>query len=100
MNEPPRFLDRPVNQKRIRWTFYALCAVLAGLDLVIHRHAEHPWEGLFGFHAIYGFVACVVLVLAAKQMRRALMRREDYYEGRPEGRPRRGPPATGKEDDA
>ena len=95
MNEPPRFLDRPANPKRIRWAFYALCAVLAGLDLVVHRHAEHPWEGLFGFHAIYGFVACVVLVLAAKQMRRVLMRREDYYERRP----RRGAPAAGTEDD-
>ena len=92
MNEPPRFLDRPSNMKRIRWTFYALCAALVVLDLVVHRHAAHPWEGLFGFHAVYGFVACVALVLVAKQMRRLLMRREDYYEKRP----RRDPPATGK----
>ena len=35
---------------------------------------------LFGFHAVYGFVACVVLVLAAKQLRRVLMRDENYYE--------------------
>ena len=82
MNEPVRFLDRPANQRRVRRVFYALCAVLLGLEVVLHRHAVHAWEGAFGFYAIFGFVACVALVLAAKQMRRVLMRREDYYEAR------------------
>ncbi len=80
MKERPRFLDRPATQRRIRRVFYALCAVLVALEAVVHRHAEHPWEASFAFHALYGFVACVLLVLAAKQMRRILMRREDYYE--------------------
>ena len=89
MKEAPRFLDRPANQRRLRRVFYVLCAALAGLDLVVHRHAEHAWEGAFAFHAGYGFVACVVLVLAAKRMRRLLMRREDYYE--PSSRRRAAP---------
>lgn len=80
MKEAPRFLDRPAAQRRIRQVFYALCAALVALEAAIHRHAEHPWEDAFAFHAVYGFVACVVLVLAAKRMRRLLMRREDYYE--------------------
>ena len=82
MNEPARFLDRPANLRRLRRVFYALCTALVALEVLVHRHAEHPWEGAFAFHAIYGFVACVVLVLAAKLMRRVLMRREDYYEPR------------------
>ena len=82
MNEPARFLDRPANLRRMRRVFYALCAALVGLEVLVHRHAEHAWEGAFAFYAVYGFVACVVLVLAAKQMRRVLMRREDYYEPR------------------
>ena len=40
----------------------------------------HPFEGLWGFYAIYGFVACVILVLLAKEMRKLLMRDEDYYD--------------------
>jgi len=40
----------------------------------------HPFEALWGFYAIYGFVACVVLVLLAKEMRKILMRDEDYYD--------------------
>ena len=82
MNEPPRFLDRPANLRRMRRVFYALCAALVALEVIVHRHAEHAWEGVFAFYAVYGFVACVVLVLAAKQMRRVLMRRVDYYAPR------------------
>ena len=36
--------------------------------------------GLFGFYAFFGFIACVALVLIAKQLRRVLLRREDYYD--------------------
>ena len=74
------FFDNPRN---IRWIFRSLYAVAAGLfliDFVIHRHVVHPWEGLPGFYPIYGFVGIVVLVLAAKQLRRVSMRDEDYYD--------------------
>ena len=60
--------------------FYVLCALLVGLDLVYHRHVERDFESLWGFYAIYGFISCVVLVLIAKEMRKLLMRAEDYYE--------------------
>ena len=33
-----------------------------------------------GFHAAYGFISCVLLVLAATQMRRFVKRDEDYYD--------------------
>ncbi len=48
--------------------------------LVYHRHVTHPWENLWGFYALFGFIACSVLVLAAKEMRKVVMRKEDYYE--------------------
>ena len=60
--------------------FLALCVVLLLLDFVIHRHVAHPWEHLFGFYAFYGFVACVLLVLTATQLRKVVMRNEDYYD--------------------
>ena len=44
------------------------------------RHAERGWEGWPGFYPMYGFVACVALVLVAKQLRKILMRDEDYYD--------------------
>ena len=49
------------------------------MDFMFHRHVEHPWEVLWGFYAVFGFVSCVALVLVAKQMRKILMRQENYY---------------------
>jgi len=37
---------------------------------------------VIGFYSLYGFVACVILVLLAKEMRKLVMRDEDYYERR------------------
>ena len=60
--------------------FLAVSIVLLLLDLVIHRHELFSWETWFGFYGFYGFFACVVLVLAAKVLRKLIMRREDYYD--------------------
>jgi hypothetical protein len=79
-NDPPGVWDDPRNVSRLLSVFYALCIALVGIDLVIHRHIGHPWERLFGFHAWYGFVACWLLVVIAKAMRRVIMRPEDYYD--------------------
>ena len=62
------------------WALVAMCIATIGADFVYHRHIVHPWEGVWGFYAIYGFVACVVLVLVAKELRKLLMRAEDYYD--------------------
>ena len=87
------------NKRNVRFVVRALiaaCILLFGLDFVLHRHGEHPWEELPGFYAIYGFVACVLLVLLAKEMRKLLIRREDYYDQAIVNRD----PAAGEEQDA
>lgn len=80
MNEKKYWLDQPKNIKLILRILYVICAGLLLADLLIHRHAIHSWEDLFGFYALYGFIGCVVLVLVAKEMRKVVMRKEDYYE--------------------
>jgi hypothetical protein len=79
-DEKTYLFDNPRNVSRLLLGFYIVCAVLFVLDFVVHRHTVHPWEGFPGFYALYGFVACVVLVLIAKEMRKLLMRKEDYYD--------------------
>ena len=72
-----------MKQRTVTALFAALagaCALALAADFVIHRHVSHPWEALPTFHALYGFAACVVLVLIAKEMRKAIRRREDHYE--------------------
>lgn len=57
-----------------------LCAALLATDLVYSRHVSQPWEGVFGFYGIFGFVACVLLVLAARVLRKVVMRSEAYWD--------------------
>ena len=79
-NEKKHFFDDPNNIKRVLYVFYACGVILFALDFVIHRHVYHSWENLWGFYPVFGFVACVILVLIAKWMRTFLMRPEDYYD--------------------
>ncbi len=79
-DDPPRFLDQPRNVRLLVRGLYAACIVVFAADAVVHRHVDHPWEAWFGFHAVYGLVACVILVLAARGLRRLIMRRDDYYD--------------------
>lgn len=72
--------DKPRNVSRLLRGFYLACAILLILDLVLHRHIIHHWENLPGFYALFGFVACVLLVLIAKEMRKLVMRKEEYYD--------------------
>ena len=72
--------DKPGNVKWLLRIFYGVCAALFAADFVIHRHVERTIEGFWGFYAIYGFVACVLLVLIATKMRKVVMRGEDYYD--------------------
>ena len=75
--------DKPRNVRRVVLGLVGVCVILLSLDLVLHRHVSHPWEAMFGFYAVYGFVACVLLVLLAKEMRKVLIRNEDYYDEAP-----------------
>jgi hypothetical protein len=77
--------DDPRNVRRLIRGFLIFCALILALDLFVRRHlsfehGELPVEGWFGFYAFYGFACCVLLVLAAKQLRKLLRRDEDYYD--------------------
>jgi membrane protein YdbS with pleckstrin-like domain len=78
--EKQHIFDKPENVRRLLRLLYLACALLLAADLFIHRHVTHQWESLWGFFALFGFVACVLLVLLARQLRKLLKRPEDYYD--------------------
>lgn len=90
MTEKPRWLDDFQNVKKLVRVFLVICTVLALPDILVwlmpdlfhifERHTEHPWEWLPAFFPLYGFIACVGLVLGAKEMRKVVMRKEEYYD--------------------
>lgn len=80
MPDKKYFFDKPANVKWVMRLFYAICILLVFADFILHRHIGLPWEEIPAFYAIYGFIACVVLVMIAKEMRKIVMRKEDYYD--------------------
>lgn len=74
------WLDDPRNVDRLVYGLYAICVVLLLADFFADRHGPFAVEHWFGFYGIFGFVACVGLVLAAKELRKAIMRPENYYD--------------------
>lgn len=78
-NQKQHLFDKPRNVSRLLTVLYIICALLFILDFILHRHVTHRWDEVIGFYAIFGFVACVALVLIAKQLRKILKRKEDYY---------------------
>ena len=92
----PDFFDKPGNIRWLLRIFYGICVLLVLLDFVIHRHIETAIEKLPAFYAGYGFIACVLLVLLATQLRKWLMRGANYYST--ESEPPAGSGAEGREE--
>jgi len=81
MAEHKRYwLDRPENVTKLYRAAWVIGLGLIALELTMQRHEALALAGWFAFYALFGFVACVALVLTAKALRRLLKRREDYYE--------------------
>jgi hypothetical protein len=74
------WLDSPRNVDRLVYGLYAICALLILIDVFADRHGPFAIEHLFGFYGFFGFIACVGLVLAAKELRKIVMRPENYYD--------------------
>jgi hypothetical protein len=71
--------DNPFYVSLLFRSLYVICALLFILDFILHRHSDHSWDNLPGFYAIFGFIAYVAIVLTAKQLRKLVKRKEDYY---------------------
>jgi len=78
-HEKKHIWDDKKNIVTLLKVFYAICGVLFLADFVIHKHTHMKWEEWPGFYAVYGLVACVVLVLVAKYILRPLIKREENY---------------------
>ncbi len=63
---------------------YVVLALLVVWDLLfVDKHHAHTWaeKHIPGFWAIFGFVACVLIIIVSKWYGHlGIMTREDYYD--------------------
>ncbi len=78
--EKSHLFDNPRNIQIVVYGLFAVCTVVFLADFALHRHVDHPAEAITGFYAVYGFSAYSALVLIARELRKILMRKEDYYD--------------------
>jgi len=81
------WFDRP-ESRRLLWRLLIGACVVSVLAEVpfLFDHGRHGYfgiDGMFMFYAILGFIACTLMIYAAKWMGKVLKKPENYY-GDPE----------------
>jgi len=68
--------------RKLRTGFFAVLALLAALNLVVHPHEPHfGLDAYPGFWALFGLVGAVVLGRVAKGLAHTVLgRSESYYD--------------------
>jgi hypothetical protein len=74
------WLVRPRTIRRLWQAFIVVLALAVLAEIAIEAHPHFAVERLFGFNALYGFLACAVLILVAKGIGLVLKRRDTYYD--------------------
>lgn len=80
------WFDRPASRRLLWRLLYIACGVTLALEIVLivlHKRHSHFGEGSpdgwWFFYPLLGFVACSLMILAAKGLGTFLKRGEDYY---------------------
>ena len=74
------YFDRPDVKRKLWILLFVVCVLTVVPDFFIHKHPHFGFDGFIGFYAIFGFVACAVLILLSKVIGRVLKVKEDYYD--------------------
>ncbi len=82
MSQSPNdhWLVRAASIRRLWWLFIVVLALTVLAQLVIKVKGYFGIDSWFGFGAVYGFAACLLMVLLAKLLGVWLKRDEHYYD--------------------
>jgi uncharacterized membrane protein SirB2 len=73
------WLLRPGSIRALWLLFIAVLVVTVLAEFFVAREAHFQAERWIGFYALYGFLACAVLIIGAKTLGLALKRPDTYY---------------------
>lgn len=76
------WLDKPRNVKLLWRLFLGVLVLTVAIGALIPLHPHFDIESSFGFYAWFGFIACAVMIAAAKGVALLLKQRDTYYRER------------------
>ena len=83
MTDPSKhdhWLVRPTTIRRLWWVFVAVLTLTVFAQLVFPVKGYFGVDGWLGFGAVFGFLACLAMVLLAKVLGVLLKRDEHHYD--------------------
>lgn len=86
MSEPSRpsprrhWLYRPESIRKLWWWGGAVLALTVLAQLVWPLHGHFGFDEWFAFFALYGFGACIAMILGANLLGRLIKREDTYYD--------------------
>ncbi len=83
MSDPhhtPGFFEKKSTINALIALVVAICAGFGAAEFFIHRHGHFGEDHIPLFYGLAGFAAFFGLVLLGKQLRKLIMRDEDYYD--------------------
>jgi hypothetical protein len=78
-NHDDAWLVRPASIRLLWRIFWGVLALTIVAQLFVKVKGYFVIDGWLGFGAIYGFLCCLLMVLAAKALGVVLKRDENYY---------------------
>lgn len=95
MSDQRHWLYRPRTVAGLCACGVALLVAIVLAELFVKLYVHFEFMGWFGFHAVFGLVSCVLMVVVARGFGYLARRRADYYESRDGSGPAGGAGATG-----
>lgn len=74
------WLYREENRRKLRTAGVVVVILSVIAELLITLHPYFAIADFFAFHAVFGFISCVLLVLFARLLGTLIKRRDDYYD--------------------
>jgi len=66
--------------KKIWIIALVILIIIVLIEVFIILHPHFKIEGLFAFHAVFGFVSCVGMIIFSKVLGFLIKRKDDYYD--------------------
>ncbi len=82
MKPSGHWLDDPRHVQLLWRLFLGVLALTVLAEAVVVLHPHFAVEAVFAFHAWFGLVACVAMIVVAKGLALWLKRPDSYYEDR------------------